>query len=130
MKEINDIENNLSGFSKLSLYKNVVNLLEPFNFAHNHVGYTYIKDSIIRALEKTQGIINFSGELYPSIANMYKTTTKNVEKNISSAIKKAYEKNPKPFELDDCHYRVITTNVCFLNYIIEKVKLKCIECVD
>ena len=130
IKESIFIDNNLTIFSKSSLYKNVVNLLEPFNFAPNHVGYTYIKDSIIQAVEKDQGIINFSGELYPSIASMYKTTTKNVEKNISSAIKKAYEKNPKPFELDDNHYRVITTNVCFLNYIIEKVKMKCIECVD
>lgn len=123
-------DNGLHNFSRNSLYKNVVNSLEPFNFAPNHVGYTYIKDSIMQAVEKDQGIINFSGELYPSIANMYRTTTKNVEKNISAAIKKAYEKNPKPFELDDHHYRVITTNVCFLNYLIEKVKMKCMECVD
>ena len=129
LKCINGADNSLFNLSKGEIYKNIITYLERYGISPKHIGYSYIKECVAIGVENTSGILNYSNNIYPIIATRYHTCTGNVDKNIRTAIKKAYEHNPTIFEDDDITNRALT-NAGFLNYIIEKVKIKCIEGVD
>lgn len=126
LKYLSYAQNHSSHMSKSDIYKNTIDFLEMYGISPKHAGYSYIKECVALGVENNSGILNFSNNIYPIIATKYNTCTGNVDKNIRTAIKKAYENNPKLFELDDVNHKSIT-NAGFLNYIIEKVKIKCIE---
>jgi len=112
--------------SRGELYKNIVTYLDMYGISPKHIGYCYIKECIAIGVEQGSGVLNFSSNIYPVIATKFNTCTGNVDKNIRTAIKSAYEHNPKLFEIDAVHSKSIT-NAGFLNYIIEKVKFNCIQ---
>jgi len=118
--------NYVSNVSKVELYKIIITFLELYGISPKHIGYSYIKECIALGVESDYCVSNFSSNIYPVVATRFNTCTGNVDKNIRTAIRKAYEHNPKAFSEDDINYKVIT-NVEFLNYLIEKVKIKCIE---
>lgn len=126
LKYIHKKDEDLLNISKGNLYKNIIEALDVYGISHKLIGYTYIKECIVLGVESRCSILNFSHQIYPLIACKYNTCTSNVDKNIRTAIRKAYANNPKLFENDELG-RVALTNVGFLNYIIEKVKVKCME---
>lgn len=127
IKYLNSFYKDITSISKSEIYKNIIGVLELYGISPKHIGYLYIKECVALGVESNTGVLNFSINIYPIIASKFNTCTGNVDKNIRTAIKKAYENNPKLFDIDDVCHRAIT-NAGFLNYIIEKVKMKCIEC--
>lgn len=115
-----------TNLSRGEVYKNIVTFLDMYGISPKHLGYSYIKECIAIGVEQGSGALNFSNNIYPVIATKFNTCTGNVDKNIRTAIRSAYEHNPKLFEIDAVHSTAIT-NAEFLNYVIEKVKFNCIQ---
>lgn len=127
LKYLNSHESDVTAVSKNEIYKNIILFLEKYGISPKHIGYSYIKECVAFCVESNDCVLNFSINVYPIIASRFHTCSGNVDKNIRTAIKKAYEKNPQLFDVEDICHRAIT-NAGFLNHIIEKVKIKCIEC--
>lgn len=126
IKYVSSMDNNLINVSKGVMYKNIIESLGVYGISPKLIGYSYMKECIVLGVESGGSILNFSNNIYPIIASKFHTCAGNVDKNIRTAIKKAYEKNPQLFEDDEISSMALTS-AGFLNYIIEKVKIKCIQ---
>lgn len=93
-------------------------MLMKYCFSPKHKGFTYIKRAMYEGLVNDGVYTNIKKLLYPNIATMYLTSDSSVERSISFAIFRAYEKSEEMRQIFHNEERY-PTNLNFLrNFFI------------
>ena len=118
-------------FFDVSNYKNeekekyyikiIVKILEEYKISPKHKGFDYLKDSINLALKYKQKDLYLNTTIYPQVAKIHNTTTKNVEKSIRLAINRATILFPEVYN-DDVFKDSKVTSSIFVSHIIKKIE--------
>lgn len=83
--------------SKLSLELEVTRLFHEMGIPAHFRGYAYLRDSIILAVKEADILANITKNLYPRIAEKYKSTTSGVESAIRHTIEIGWERGNSDF---------------------------------
>ena len=78
--------------SQPSLEIQVTEILHQIGVPAHIIGYHYLRDSIIMAIETPEIINAVTKQLYPSVAKKYETTSSRVERAIRHAIEVAWDR--------------------------------------
>lgn len=115
--------NTVCEYNRKALLTNIVTqILENYKISPKHVGFNYLKDCIDIAIRHKRDVLFLNKDIYPVVAQMYRTTIDNVEKNIRLAIKSASTNHPELYSKDTfCDGKV--TNRTFVSHIVEEVDL-------
>lgn len=130
--EVGELVKKLSlRFFDVSNYKNeekekyyikiIVKILEEYKISPKHKGFDYLKDSINLALKYKQKDLYLNTTIYPQVAKIHNTTTKNVEKSIRLAINRATILFPEVYN-DDVFKDSKVTSSIFVSHIIKKIE--------
>lgn len=130
--DVGELVNKLSlRFFDASNYKNeekekyytriIVKILEEYKISPKHKGFDYLKDSISLALKYKQKDLYLNTTIYPQVAKIHNTTTKNVEKSIRLAINRATILFPEVYN-DDVFKDSKVTSSKFVSYVINKIE--------
>lgn len=120
-----DLEQN----EKQRITENVSEMLQYIGMPTNLLGYNYIKDSVIMAIEDEGILRSFSDGLYREVAGNFHTNPKSVERAIRTAICTAWNRGDYEAQLAVFGYTISDdkgkpTNSEFITKIVEKVRLK------
>lgn len=110
------------------LYEYTTELLRKFRISPKMQGYSYIKKCVDVGIKSDEKFLNFSRNIYPSVADEYKTTVGNVEKSIRDVLDSSISQSPEIFDIHEFQNKNVT-NATFLTYLIVNVKLKFLESV-
>ena len=130
--DVGELVNKLSlRFFDASNYKNeekekyytriILKILEEYKISPKHKGFDYLKDSISLALKYKQKDLYLNTTIYPQVAKIHNTTTKNVEKSIRLAINRAAILFPEVYN-DDVFKDSKVTSSKFVSYVINKIE--------
>lgn len=78
----------------------VVLLLRSMNVPVKMIGYKYLKDAILIALEEPESLMSVTKDVYPILAEKYGTSPTNVERNIRYIIESTWERSKKSSRSD------------------------------
>ena len=78
----------------------VVMLLRSMNVPVKMIGYKYLKDAILIALEEPESLMSVTKDVYPILAEKYGTSPTNVERNIRYIIESTWERSKKSSRSD------------------------------
>ena len=81
-----------NGTSRSDLRIQVTEILHQIGVPAHIMGYHYLRDSIIMAIEDPEIINAVTKQLYPSVAKQYETTSSRVERAIRHAIEVAWDR--------------------------------------
>ena len=107
--------------------KTVVDILKRIGIPPHLKGYAYIKTAVLEAVENESVLYYITKELYPVVAEKYKTTVSRVERAIRHAIEVAFDNMP-PEMIEDIFGNCISfnkgkaTNSQFLATMVELFK--------
>lgn len=104
----------------------VVSLLKELGVAPRMIGYKYLKDAIICAVDDMDRLNSVTKNVYPLIADKYDSSPNNVERNIRYSIGTAWERQCETEikdEYKDVYYSRIKrpTNSEFIVSCVERV---------
>lgn len=85
------------------------------------LGYDYVRDALLSAIDDSKILNSITKELYPQIAKMHSSTASRVERAIRHAIEVAYSKDPNGLMKKKFCER--PTNNEFLSTIIDDIQL-------
>lgn len=74
----------------------IVNILKNVGVPVKMVGYKYLKDAILLAVEEADSLMSVTKNIYPHIAQIHGTSAGNVERNIRYVIESTYRKWSEP----------------------------------
>ena len=77
------------------MQKKINALLTSLGITSNYVGYYYISQAIQLTSSGMENLLLVTKRLYPHIARLYNTSSKNVERNIRHAVEIAWRSNPQ-----------------------------------
>ncbi len=80
----------------LSIENMVVNLLRSLGVPVKMVGYKYLKDAIVQAVEDSEALMSVTKNIYPAIADEHGTSAGNVERNIRYVIESTWSRQEEP----------------------------------
>lgn len=125
---LSDFNNQLIKIKKIRMSKNekyydnlIIDELIKFGVSTKHLGFNYLKMSILLAIKNQYSDIYLNNIIYPTIADVYHTTVQNVEKNIRCAIKRANELRPEAFDIDGFRDEKVTTRK-FVAHIVRDIE--------
>ena len=73
--------------------KEICSLLTSLGITSNYYGYYYISQAIQLTASGMENLLLVTKRLYPHIAQIYNTSSKNVERNIRHAVEIAWRTN-------------------------------------
>lgn len=74
--------------------KEICSLLTSLGITSNYYGYYYISQAIQLTASGMENLLLVTKRLYPHIAQIYNTSSKNVERNIRHSVDIAWRTNP------------------------------------
>ena len=77
------------------MQRKINSLLTSLGITSNYNGYYYISQALLLTSSGMENLLLVTKRLYPHIAKLYNTSTKNVERNIRHSIKIAWKSNPQ-----------------------------------
>ena len=100
----------------------LTNYLTDLGFSQKYVGFQYIKEAVLTAIEKNKNISSYNSEVYPIVALKNGTQVSNIEKSIRLSIKSASVIDNELFK--ECNFVNSNkiSNKLFLSHIIDKVR--------
>lgn len=104
----------------------VVALLRDVGVSVRMIGYKYLKEAIILAINDSDSLTSVTKYIYPAIASRFGSSPSNVERNIRYAIESSWEKRTEEKYLD-FQNEVFSdkskkpTNSEFINFCAEKI---------
>ena len=104
------------------LSKFITKYLKLNGFSQKYVGFQYIKEAIIVAVERNKNVTSFNTEIYPIVAMKNGTQVSNIEKNIRKSIINAYNESGEIFNENKCVKGGFVSNKSFLSYLIDVAK--------
>lgn len=107
----------------------VTNMIHDIGVPAHIKGYQYLRDAILMAVEDMDILNSITKQLYPSIAQKYKTTSSRVERAIRHAIEVAWGRGKMEMINDLFGYTVHAekgkpTNSEFIALIADKIRLE------
>ena len=104
----------------------VSSCLSEFKIMPRFLGYIYLIQGVVYVIKHCNSKIRLAEDIYKYLSEQNGSSICNIEKNIRTAIGKALKDHPHLFE------EIITkdkkiTNSTFINHIIAKTRLECIE---
>lgn len=120
----------LSETQKNTIKKDVSTFLNKLGLTTNYLGYSYIKELVVKVVEDRRKLKSFNSKLYPELAMQYNTPVINIERNIRNAInvaiksckdKEIYDKITTGLHLSNVHR--VPSNKQFITWLVEKVAL-------
>lgn len=78
----------------------IVMLLRSMNVPVKMIGYKYLKDAILIALDAPESLMSVTKDVYPILAEKYGTSPTNVERNIRYIIESTWERSKKSTRSD------------------------------
>ena len=97
MQRIKALDHEEDGINIIKLEKELEVIMNKLGISQKVNGYFYIKKAILMVLKNNGVMDSITKVIYPSIADEYNTTDKNVERSMRSCIKKAYKDNKKNY---------------------------------
>ncbi|MBO7218794.1 MAG: hypothetical protein J6V40_02335 [Clostridia bacterium] len=100
----------------------LTNYLTDLGFSQKYVGFQYIKEAVLTAIEKNKNISSYNSEVYPIVALKNGTQVSNIEKSIRLSIKSASIIDNELFR--ECNFVNLNkiSNKLFLSHVIDKVR--------
>ncbi len=77
-------------YDDIKLFNLITSDLSELGFSSSTKGYTYISHAIFFAVQDKQHLCSIHGTLFPKIAQLFKSSTKNVTKACRAAVDNAY----------------------------------------
>lgn len=114
-----NIDNKLN-FNKLGKY--LTEYLTKLGFSQKYVGFQYIKESVLAAIERNKNVSSFNKEIYPIVALKNGTQVSNIEKSIRLSIKMAYKSDADLFKESNLVNDDYISNKLFLSHVIDKLR--------
>ena len=107
----------------------VTNMIHDVGVPAHIKGYTYLRDSILMVINNMEVLNSITKELYPTIAQMHKTTSSRVERAIRHAIEVAWSRGKMDIIDELFGYTVSAgkgkpTNSEFIALIADKIRLE------
>ncbi len=107
----------------------VTNMIHDVGIPAHIKGYTYLRDSILLVIGDMEMLNSITKELYPTIAQMHKTTSSRVERAIRHAIEVAWSRGKMDIIDELFGYTVNAgkgkpTNSEFIALIADKIRLE------
>lgn len=114
-----NIDNKIN-YNKLS--KSLTDYLIKLGFTQKYVGFQYIKDAVLTAVERNKNVSSYNKEIYPLVAIKNGTQVSNIEKSIRLSIKAASKVDNECFR--ECNFvsEDYISNKLFLSHLIDKLK--------
>lgn len=81
-----DVENN-------EIYDEVTQILISFKIPFGMSGFDYLRNAVLKCVEEEEYLNQVTNKLYPYLADKFETNQLHIERNIRSAIEKAYDLN-------------------------------------
>lgn len=102
--------------------KEICSLLTSLGITSNYYGYYYVSQAIQLTASGRENLLLITKRLYPHIACIYNTSTKNVERNIRHAVEIAWRTNqPLLCELAGHHLEYKPTSGEFLSILTSSI---------
>lgn len=77
------------------MQKKINTLLTNLGITSNYNGFYYIAQAILLTSSGMENLLLITKRLYPHIARLHNTSSKNVERNIRHAVEVAWRTNPQ-----------------------------------
>ncbi len=77
------------------MQKKINTLLTSLGITSNYNGYYYISQALLLTSSGMENLLLVTKRLYPHIAKLHNTSSKNVERNIRHAVDVAWKTNPE-----------------------------------
>lgn len=77
------------------MQKKINSLLTSLGITSNYNGFHYISQAVLMTTSGMANLLLITKHLYPHIARLYNTSSKNVERNIRHAVEIAWRSNPE-----------------------------------
>ena len=111
------------------IYNEVTKIMISFKIPFGFSGFDYLRKAILMCIEDEDLMTEVTNKLYPRLAKIFDTNQLHIERNIRSAIEKAYELDGLLALNEHCMQIVYKNEYKFTNsemiyMIIEIVKLK------
>ena len=105
--------------------RGIADKLQSLGFQARRTGYHFLKEAIALVAAYIQNDdlqFQFENDIYPAVAEKYNAKPRNVERNIRSTIKEAWEQNP--VTLMDYGFKTgkKPTNTEFVTLLAEKIR--------
>lgn len=76
------------------MQKKTNKLLTSLGITANYFGYYYISSAVQLVLSGSENLLLITKRLYPHVARLHNTSSRNVERNIRHAVEIAWRTNP------------------------------------